>query len=105
MVFLYSQYLGIKRKGVGTYIKGFFEPIFLMFPMNVLGELAKSISHSFRLFGNVVGGGIIITLLYQFFPWFIPVPLHFWFDIFSAFIQVLIFGMIAISYISVAISD
>ena len=105
MVFLYSQYLGIKRKGVGTYIKGFFEPIFLMFPMNVLGELAKPISHSFRLFGNVVGGGIIITLLYQFFPWFIPVPLHFWFDIFSAFIQVLIFGMIAISYISVAISD
>ncbi|NLM96864.1 MAG: F0F1 ATP synthase subunit A [Halanaerobiaceae bacterium] len=105
MVFFFSQYLGIKKAGIKNYVKGFFEPIFLMFPMNVLGELAKPISHSFRLFGNVVGGGIIITLLYQFFPWLVPVPLHFWFDLFSAFIQVLIFGMIAISYISVAVSD
>jgi len=105
MVFFYSQYLAIKKNGVGVYIKGFFEPIFLMFPMNVLGELAKPISHSFRLFGNVIGGGIVISLLYQFAPWLFPIPLHFWFDLFMGLVQVLIFGMIAISYISVAISD
>ena len=76
-----------------------------MFPMNVFGELAKPISHSFRLFGNVIAGSVIFTLLYRFFPWLIPIPLHFWFDLFMGLVQVLIFGMIAISYISVAISD
>ena len=76
-----------------------------MLPMNIIGELAKPISHSFRLFGNIIGGGIIITLIYQFAPWIIPVPLHLWFDLFVGVIQALIFGMISISYISVARSE
>lgn len=102
MVFIVVQYEGMKEYGVWGYIKSFAEPVIFLLPINLVGELAKPISHSFRLFGNVVGGGIIITLIYQAAPPIIPVPLHAWFDFFIGLIQTLIFGMVAIAYISVA---
>ncbi len=102
VVFLVSQYHGMKEFGIGGYLKGFAEPVIFLLPINIIGELAKPISHSFRLFGNVVGGGIIMTLIYQAAPALIPVPLHAWFGFFVGLIQALIFGMVAIAYISVA---
>ncbi|MEC9490640.1 MAG: F0F1 ATP synthase subunit A [Halanaerobiales bacterium] len=102
VVFLVVQYEGMREYGVWGYIKGFAEPVIFLLPINIIGELAKPISHSFRLFGNIVGGGIIITLIYQAAPALIPVPLHAWFGVFVGAIQALIFGMVAIAYISVA---
>lgn len=102
VVFLVCHYEGIKEKGLWGYFKGFAEPVIFLFPINVVSEFAKPISHSFRLFGNVVGGGIIITLIYTAAPGLIPIPLHVWFDVFIGLIQTLIFGMVAIAYISVA---
>lgn len=102
IVFLVSNYAAVREAGLWGYLKGLAEPMFFLLPINIIGELAKPISHSFRLFGNVVGGGIIITLVYQAFPWLIPLPFHLWFDLFVGLIQTLIFGTIAIAYISVA---
>lgn len=102
IVFLISHFEGMREKGVWGYFKGFTEPVFFLLPLNIVSELAKPISHSFRLFGNIVGGGIIITLIYQVAPGLIPIPLHVWFDLFVGAIQALIFGMVAIAYISVA---
>lgn len=102
VVFLVSHYEGMRDNGVWGYIKGFGQPVIFLLPLNVVGELAKPISHSFRLFGNVIGGSIIIGLIYQAAPGLIPVPLHAWFDLFVGAIQALIFGMVAIAYISVA---
>jgi len=102
VVFLVSHYQGMKENGVWGYLKGFTEPVFFLLPLNIISELAKPISHSFRLFGNIVGGGIIITIIYQAVPGLIPVPIHAWFDLFIGAIQALIFGMVAIAYISVA---
>lgn len=58
---------GIKTKGIKEYVKGFFEPFFLFLPMNIIGELATPLSLSFRLFGNIVGGLVIGTLIYKIF--------------------------------------
>src|SRR6056297_913529 len=102
VVFIVVQAEGMREYGVWGYIKGFAEPVIFLLPINVIGELAKPISHSFRLFGNIVGGGIIMTLIYQAAPALVPVPLHAWFDFFVGMIQALIFGMVAIAYISVA---
>ncbi len=102
VVFIVVQYEGMREYGVWGYLKSFAEPVIFLLPINVIGELAKPISHSFRLFGNIVGGGIIITLIYQAAPALIPVPLHGWFGVFVGAIQALIFGMVAIAYISVA---
>ena len=102
LVFILMHVEGMRENGIWGYIKGFAEPVFILLPLNIVSELAKPISHSFRLFGNIVGGGIIITLIYQAAPWLIPIPLQAWFDIFIGVIQALIFGMVAIAYIAVS---
>ena len=61
--FVIAHYAGIKSKGFKAYAKEYFEPIFFMMPLNVIGELAKIISISFRLFGNIMGGSIIILVV------------------------------------------
>ena len=103
-VFLVSHYFGVKEYGGLGYIKSQAEPIFFMLPLNIVGELAKPISHSFRLFGNMVGASIIIGLAYAAISHnpIYPVPLHAWFDLFVGLIQAFIYGMVAIVYISVA---
>ena len=60
--FLYIQYKKIELRGFKTYFLDFFKPIAVLFPINVVGELAKAISMSFRLFGNILGGSIIILI-------------------------------------------
>ncbi len=101
VVFLVSQYVGVKSKGIWPYIKAYFQPVFVMAPLNIISELAKPVSHAFRLFGNMLAGAIIIAIAMYFIPWVIPVALMGWFNLFSGFIQAFIFGILAIVYISV----
>ena len=49
----------IKYNGIGGYLKGFLEPVFVMAPLNVLSEIATPVSMSFRHFGNMAGGLVI----------------------------------------------
>jgi len=63
--FFYVQYQKIRIHGILGYLKEYFHPIFILFPLNVIGEFAKIASMSFRLFGNVLGGGIIIIIAIQ----------------------------------------
>lgn len=62
-VFLYVQYRGIKAHGIQGHFKEYFEPFFVLFPLHVVGEIAKPVSMSFRLFGNIMGGSIILYLV------------------------------------------
>jgi F-type H+-transporting ATPase subunit a len=63
--FMYIQYQKIKVHGIVNFLGEFAQPFFLLFPINVVGELAKIASMSFRLFGNIVGESIIFTMLIQ----------------------------------------
>jgi F-type H+-transporting ATPase subunit a len=63
--FLYIQYQKIRVHGIGGYIKEFFEPFFLLAPVHVVGELSKIASMSFRLFGNILGGGVIYVMVFD----------------------------------------
>lgn len=101
-VFIFANFYGIAKKGLVPYIKSFFQPVFFLFPINVIGELAKPISHSFRLFGNIFGGGVIVALVSFFIPGIVPVPLMAWFDLFIGLVQALIFTMLAIAYVAMA---
>ena len=65
ITFFMIHFNGIRRKGVLGYLKGFTEPFFLLTPINLIGEIATPISLSFRLFGNIVGGSIIMALVYS----------------------------------------
>lgn len=104
MSFFISHAVGIKHKGVVNYIKGYMDPIFLMAPINVIGELSKVISMSFRIFGNIMGGSIIILVVSHLcFSLLIPPFLNAFFGLFVGTIQAFVFTMLTIVYISVQV--
>ena len=104
MGFFISHYLGIKTKGFKGYIKEYFEPIFFMMPLNVIGEIAKVVSISFRLFGNIMGGSIIILVVsYLTYSVLLPPFLNMFFGLFVGTIQAFVFTMLTIVYISVQV--
>ncbi|MGL4308787.1 F0F1 ATP synthase subunit A [Cetobacterium sp. SF1] len=95
----------IKCNGVLGYLKGFFEPLPFMFPINVVGELAKPTNISIRLFGNMFAGGVIMGLVYMAAPAIVPAPLHLYFDIFSGVVQSFVFLMLSMVYIQGSLGD
>ncbi len=109
MTFVMVQYYGIKTGGIKNYIKGFFEPLPCLLPLNVIGELATPVSLSFRLFGNIVAGVIIMGLIYAALPGLtkigVPAVLHVYFDVFSGALQAFIFVMLSMIFVSNAIQE
>lgn len=112
ITFILTQFYGLKSKGLKGYTKGFFEPVPFLFPINIIGELANPVSMSFRLFGNILSGVIIMGLMYSALsavsPFIAPVitPLfHGYFDIFSGLIQTFIFMMLTMVFVSMAMDD
>jgi F-type H+-transporting ATPase subunit a len=104
MGFFIAHYAGIKSKGFKAYIKEYFQPIFFMMPLNVIGELAKIVSISFRLFGNIMGGSIIILVVsYLTYSVLLPPFLYGFFGFFVGTIQAFVFTMLTIVYISVQV--
>jgi F-type H+-transporting ATPase subunit a len=105
----------IRVKGMKEYIKEYFEPGLrirgkwmpnvLLAPLNIIGECGKAISMSFRLFGNIFGGGIIIVVISSLVS-FVGVPpfLHLFLGLFVGTIQALVFSMLALTYTAVATS-
>lgn len=65
--FCYVQYQKIKTHGLIAYVQEFLQPVFLLAPVNIIGELAKIASMAFRLFGNILGGSVLLLLAVQFF--------------------------------------
>lgn len=106
MTFVSIHFFGVRSRGLG-YFKGFLEPMPLLLPLNIIGELAIPISLGFRLFGNIVGGMVIMSLLYGALGWFailpIPAVLHIYFDLFAGILQSFIFCMLTMVFISMAI--
>ena len=100
--FVIAHYVGIRTKGFGAYMKAYAEPIFFMAPLNIIGEVAKVVSISFRLYGNIMGGSIIILvvsdLVYQLV---LPPFLYAFFGLFVGTIQAFVFTMLTLVYISV----
>lgn len=103
MTFFMTQGYGIKSKGIKAWLKGLTEPMFLLTPLNIIGELANPVSLSFRMFGNILGGTIIMGLYWN-LPWFallgIPVALHAYFDVFAGVLQSFIFIMLSMTFVS-----
>jgi len=95
----------IKSKGFVGYVKSLCDPIPVMLPMNIIGELAKPTNISMRLFGNAFAGMVIIGLLYKAVPMVIPAPLHLYFDLFQGFVQSFVFTMLTMVYIQGNLSE
>ena len=97
MGFCIAHYAGIKSKGLKEYLKEYFKPIFFMAPLNIIGEFAKIVSISFRLFGNIMGGSIIILVVsYLTYSIILPPFLYAFFGLFVGTVQAFVFTMLTI---------
>lgn len=109
------------KGGFGNYLKGFTEPIFVMTPLNILGEVATPVSLAFRHYGNVLSGSVIAVLIASalqgvselllgwlpgvfgeipFLQVGLPAVLSVYFDLFSGCMQAFIFAMLTMLNIS-----
>ncbi len=105
MGFFIAHHAGIKAKGIKKYLKAYCEPMFFMAPLNIIGELAKVVSISFRLFGNIMGGAIIILVVsYLTYSIITPPFLNAFFGAFVGTIQAFVFTMLTVVYIAVQVN-
>ncbi|RLC60351.1 MAG: ATP synthase F0 subunit A, partial [Chloroflexota bacterium] len=103
LVVLFSvPYFGIRTRGLWGYLKHYVEPIFLMLPIEIASEIARTFSLTFRLFGNILGEEIIISILFIVMPLFVPVPVML-FSIFTGLLQAYIFTLLTCVYIGGAV--
>ncbi|MDO5561811.1 MAG: F0F1 ATP synthase subunit A, partial [bacterium] len=98
-----AQFAFIITQGLGKYLKQFFDfsnPInFFLGLMNLIGELAKILSLSFRLFGNVFAGEVLISIVTALIPFVVPLP-FFVLSLFSSVIQAYVFAVLSTVFIS-----
>lgn len=99
--FLIIHFFGIKTKKA-HYFKEYMEPSPLLLPIHIMGELAIPLSLSCRLFGNILGGCVIVGMFYE-LPIYckvaIPAALHFYFDTFAGGLQSFIIVMLSMTFL------
>ncbi|MBW1989382.1 MAG: F0F1 ATP synthase subunit A [Deltaproteobacteria bacterium] len=104
MGFVIAHVAGIRAKGLKGYLSEYFQPFAFMMPLNLIGELAKVVSISFRLFGNIMGGSIIILVVsYLTYSIILPPFLIVFFSLFVGTIQAFVFTMLTVVYIAVQV--
>ena len=102
--FVIAHYSGIRVKGLKEYVSQYFHPFVFMAPLNIIGEIAKVVSISFRLYGNIMGGAIIIIVVgHLVYNLILPPFLNAFFGLFVGTIQAFVFTMLTLVYISVQI--
>jgi len=106
--FFLIHILGIVRRK-GAYLKDYLKPVFLFLPMNIIGELSRPVSLSFRLFGNILGGTIMLDLLYVSLPllfrFVFPDVIHAYLDVFVGALQSFIFCVLSMTFIKEKASE
>jgi len=114
MVYVLAHYYALRTRGVRRHLRSYLEPNPILLPMNIVGDMGRTLSHGFRLFGNILGGAILIALapallaraaflLPLAFP--VGIGLDLFFGIFVGTIQALVFALLASAYINLAVSS
>lgn len=112
--FILIHYNAIRVKGFIGYNKHMASPYAFMWPMNLISECMFPITLACRIFGNILAGVIVMSLIYSalaaashalgsFIPFFqigVPLPLNFWFDMFEPILQAYIFVMLTMVFIA-----
>ncbi|WP_394922762.1 F0F1 ATP synthase subunit A [uncultured Robinsoniella sp.] len=102
ITFAIIQYNNVRYNKFGA-LTGLFKPLPFLFPINIIGEIAVPFSLSLRLFGNILSGTVMMSLIYTLLaPIAIGWPgfLHIYFDIFSGAIQTYVFCMLTMVFVT-----
>lgn len=105
--FTATHYIGVRRHGFG-YIKHFFGPLWalapFMFIIEGISHLARVLSLSFRLFGNMIAKHKLLIVLFFLFPYLLQVPIL-GLGVLVAFIQAGVFTLLTMLYLAGSIEE
>jgi F-type H+-transporting ATPase subunit a len=104
VVMLAVPYYGIRRHGLFGYLRKYAEPHPLLLPLNILGELTRTLALAVRLFGNAMSGHMIGGILLLVAGALVPVPLMV-LSILTGLVQAYIFGILASVFIAAAVES
>lgn len=98
----------IARNGMVSYLHGYIKPYGFMLPMNIIEKFTVPLSLCLRLFINLLVGVVFMELTYEalgYFAFILPIPLHFFFDLFVALIQTYVFVMLTIVFTKTSVEE
>ncbi len=102
-----THIIGFKKHGP-AYLKHFIGPILwlapLMFVIELIGHLARPLSLTLRLFGNMYGHEIVLMVFLALVPFLLPIPMMLM-GVLVAFIQTFVFTLLAMIYIAGALEE
>ena len=104
VVFCAIPYYGIQNAGIKGYLKKFIDPTPVMLPMNVISDFSSTFALAFRLYGNMLSGVVIVSVLMMLAPFVIPVPLQI-LGLLTGTIQAYIFALLTIVYVSAVVPE
>lgn len=108
VTFLLINWCGIRRKGVLGRIKSLAQPTPVVFPIRVISDCAVPVSMACRLFGNMLGGMIVMDLIYKSLgngAIGIPSVVGLYFNVFHPLIQAFIFITLTLTFINEATEE
>ncbi len=107
IVFCLTHIIGVKVQGI-KYLKQFVGPnpwlAPLMIPIELVGHIARPVSLTFRLFGNIEGGHIVLAVIVLLVPLLVPLPILV-LKLLICFIQTLVFMLLSMMYIAGAMEE
>lgn len=104
VVFAATIWFGVRKLGLGGYLKTFARPVFLLAPLNFLELLTRTFSLIVRLFGNVMSGVFIIGVILGLAGLLVPIPLMA-LDLLTGAVQAYIFAALAMVFIGGALTE
>ena len=103
-VFIAVPFFGVSEGGIKKYLSTYLQPNFMMLPFNIIGEVSRTLALAVRLFGNIMSGGLIATVLISIVPFFFPMIMSAM-GMLTGMIQAYIFAILATVYIAAATQD
>jgi F-type H+-transporting ATPase subunit a len=106
IVIIWAHFEAFRARGFRGYFKHYTQPYAALTPINFVEEITKPITLTFRLFGNLFSGGLMIVVVAALAPIALGPFEIIWkpFDLFIGLIQAFIFMLLTIMYFGMAMS-
>ena len=102
IVFFAVPFYGIRARGLRGYLRRYIEPTPILLPLEIISEFSRTLALAVRLFGNVMSGGMIISVLLLLAGLLVPVPIMM-LSVITGLVQAYIFAVLTVVYMSAAI--
>lgn len=103
-VFIAVPFYGILEGGLWGYLRSYLQPTFIMLPFNIISELSRTMALAVRLFGNIMSGVVIVSILLSITPFIFPIVMNV-LGLLTGMVQAYIFSILATVYIAAATTE